>query len=65
MHVSAQEILNDLITKPGLGMFIWMCLVFFAMAGVFFLWALKTGQMDNIEDIKYEMLEDNLQEVVR
>jgi cbb3-type cytochrome oxidase maturation protein len=65
MQVTAEQVVNDLISKPGLGMFAWMCLVFFVFAGVIFLWALKSGQLDNLEDIKYEMLEENgIQEVV-
>ena len=65
MQLTAEQIVNDLISKPGLGMFAWMCLVFFAFAGIVFIWALKSGQLDNLEDIKYEMLEENgIQEVV-
>ena len=65
MQVTAEQVINDLISKPGLGMFAWMCLVFFVFAGVIFLWALKSGQLDNLEDVKYEMLEENgIQEVV-
>lgn len=59
MNITPEQIVNDLISKPGLGMFVWMCLVFFAFAGIIFLWAVKSGQMDNLEDIKYEMLEEN------
>ena len=59
MNVTPQEIIHDLIAQPGLGMFAWMCFVFFAGAFVIFLWALWSGQMTNIESIKYEMLEDN------
>ena len=55
---NVSTIINDLISEPGLGMFAWMCLVFFAFAGVIFMWALKSGQMDNIEEVKFEMLED-------
>ncbi len=63
--VTLDQVINDLVSKPGLGMFAWMCLVFFIFAGVIFMWALKSGQMDNLEDIKYEMLEDNgVKEVV-
>ncbi len=63
--VTIDQVVNDLVSKPGLGMFAWMCLVFFIFAGVIFMWALKSGQMDNLEDIKYEMLEDNgVKEVV-
>ena len=59
MNVSFQEIINDLVSRPGLGMFAWMCVVFFVFAFFVFLWALKSGQMDNIEDTKFDMLEDN------
>ncbi|GEM_PF-2009081 len=60
MKVTAQEVIHDLITRPGLGMFAWLCLVFFAGAFVVFLWALKTGQMTDIENIKFDMLEDDI-----
>lgn len=59
MQVTPEQIMSDLIDKPGLGMFMWMCLVFFIFAGIIFVWALKSGQMDDIEDVKFEMLEDN------
>ena len=59
MNVTAQEVMHDLINRPGLGMFAWMCVVFFVFAFLIFLWALKSGQMDNIEDVKFDMLEDN------
>ena len=58
MYVTAQEVIHDLITRPGLGMFAWLCLVFFAAAFIFFLWALKSGQMDDLEGSKFDMLED-------
>ena len=60
MKVTAQQIIHDLIAQPGLGMFAWLCFVFFAGAFVVFLWALKTGQMTNIEDTKLDMLEDDI-----
>ena len=59
MQVTAQEVIHDLITRPGLGMFAWLCFVFFVVAFIIFAWALKSGQMTNIEDIKFDMLEDN------
>lgn len=59
MNVTAQEIIHDLIASPGLGMFAWLCLVFFAVAFVFFMWALKSGQLSNMEESKYTMLEDD------
>lgn len=59
MQVTAEEVINDLIASPGLGMFAWLCFVFFIGAFIFFLWAVKSGQMSNIEDIKFDMLEDN------
>ena len=64
MQVTMEQVINDLISEPGLGMFAWMCLVFFAFAGVIFTWALKSGQMENLEDVKFEMLEDGLQKEV-
>ena len=59
MHVTLQEIVHDLITRPGLGMFAWFCLITFFMALVFFVWALKSGQMSDLEQSKFDMLEDN------
>ena len=59
MHVTPQEIIHDLITRPGLGMFAWLCFVFFGVALIFFIWALKSGQMEGLEDSKFDMLEDN------
>lgn len=60
MNISIQQIVSDLINKPGLGMFAWMCIVFFVIGFLVFLWALKSGQMDNIEDTKFDMLNDDL-----
>ncbi len=59
MKVTFQEVINDLVSRPGLGMFAWVCVVFFVFAFLIFLWALKSGQMDNIEDVKFDMLDDN------
>lgn len=59
MQVTLREIAHDLITKPGLGMFAWFCFVTFFIALGFFIWALKSGQMNDLEQSKYDMLEDN------
>ncbi len=59
MSVTPQEVINDLIANPGLGMFAWLCGVFFVGAFIFFLWALKSGQLIGLEESKFEMLEDN------
>ena len=59
MNVTAQEIMHDLITRPGLGMFAWFCFVAFFAALVFFIWALKSGQMSDLEQSKFDMLEDS------
>lgn len=58
MHASPQQMLSDLINQPGLGMFAWMCFVFFFVAGVFFVWALKSGQLDDLESSKLEIFDD-------
>ena len=63
MNVTAQEIINDLITRPGLGMFAWLCIVFFGVAMIFFIWALKSGQLNDLEQSKFDMLEDTKKEV--
>ena len=59
MKVTLQEIMHDLIAQPGLGMFAWLCFVFFVGAFIIFIWALKSGQMTDIEQSKFDMLEDN------
>ena len=59
MNVTPQEIIHDLIAQPGLGMFAWLCFVFFVVAFVFFMWAFKSGQMNDLEQSKFDMLEDN------
>ena len=59
MHITAQEVIHDLIAQPGLGMFAWLCFVFFIGAFIIFIWALKSGQMKDIEQSKFDMLEDN------
>ena len=59
MKITFQEIINDLITKPGLGMFAWFCLVTFFVAFIFFIWALKSGQMKDLEQSKLDMFDDD------
>ena len=59
MSITAQEIIHDLIAQPGLGMFAWLCFVFFIGAFIIFIWALKSGQMKDVEQSKFDMLEDN------
>lgn len=59
MKVTFQEIANDLITRPGLGMFAWFCFIAFFVALIFFIWALKSGQLSGLEESKFDMLEDN------
>ena len=59
MRVTAQEVIHDLIAQPGLGMFAWLCFVFFIVAFIFFVWAMKSGQLNDLEQSKFDMLEDN------
>ncbi len=59
MNVTAQEVIHDLIAQPGLGMFAWLCFVFFVVALVIFVWAIRAGQMNDLEQSKFDMLEDN------
>lgn len=59
MSVTAQEVIHDLIAQPGLGMFAWLCFVYFVVALVIFVWAIKAGQMNDLEQSKFDMLEDN------
>ena len=65
MNVTAQEVIHDLIAQPGLGMFAWLCIVFFAIAFVFFIWALKSGQLNDLEQSKFDMLEDSPKKEVK
>ena len=58
MKVTPQEIIHDLITRPGLGMFAWLCIVFFAVGVMVFIWALKSGQLNDLEQSKFDMLDD-------
>ncbi|MBI3590678.1 MAG: cbb3-type cytochrome oxidase assembly protein [Candidatus Melainabacteria bacterium] len=59
MNVTPQEVIHDLITRPGLGMFAWLCTVYFLVALVFFIWAMRSGQMKDLETSKFDMLEDS------
>ena len=65
MKTSLNEIINDLISKPGLGMFAWMCLVFFVIALIFFIWALKSGQLNNLEDSKFDIFDDSQKKEIK
>ena len=58
MNVTFAQIAKDLVDQPGIGMFIWFCFVTFVAAFIFFLWALKSGQMKDIEDIKFDMFDE-------
>lgn len=60
MLASSAEILSDLINQPGLGMFAWMCLVFFSVALIIFIWALKDGQFSDLEASKFEIFDEDL-----
>ena len=59
MKVTPEQIMNDLINQPGLGMFIWFCVLTFFVALIFFVWAVKSGQLTGLEESKFDMLEDN------
>lgn len=58
MNITLNEIINDLINRPGLGMFAWLCLVFFVFALLIFIWAVKSGQMSNLEESKFDMFDE-------
>ena len=60
MNVTLKEIIHDLVTRPGLGMFAWMCIIFFAVALIFFIWALKSGQLNDLEKSKFDMFDDEI-----
>ena len=61
MNITVKQIVSDLINQPGLGMFAWFCLISFLVAFVFFVWALKSGQMNDLEESKFDMLDDTTQ----
>lgn len=65
MNVTAQEIMHDLINQPGLGMFAWFCFISFFVAFIFFVWAFKSGQLNDLEKSKFDMLEDNPKKEVK
>lgn len=58
MKVTLEQIVNDLIAQPGLGMFVWFCILTFVVALGFFAWALKSGQLNDLEKSKFEMFDD-------
>jgi len=51
-------ILNQVGISPGLYVAFGICGVFFVVALAAMLWAFKNGEFENIEDIKYDMLDD-------
>lgn len=59
MRITVQEIVNDLVSRPGLGMFAWLCLVFFLFALVIFIWAIFSGQMNNLEESKFDIFDES------
>lgn len=59
MAVTAEQVIQDLINKPGLGMFAWLCFVFFVIAFIFFVWALKSGQLTGLEESKFDIFDDD------
>lgn len=59
MNINLQQVLNDLVDQPGLGMFAWLCFVFFIIAFIFFVWALSSGQLTNLEESKFDMFDDD------
>ncbi|MBI2995437.1 MAG: cbb3-type cytochrome oxidase assembly protein CcoS [Candidatus Melainabacteria bacterium] len=58
MNVTVQEIIHDLIAQPGLGMFAWFCFITFFIALIFFIWALTSGQLKDLEKSKFDMFND-------
>jgi len=64
MKTTFQEIINDLINQPGLGMFIWFCIITFLIALAFFIWALKSGQLNDLEKSKFDMFDENKEKEV-
>lgn len=63
VDVTLNEIVTDLVNQPGLGMFAWMCLVFFVVALIFFVWAFKSGQFSDMESVKFDIFDEEVQNV--
>jgi len=40
-------------------MFAWLCFVFFIIAFIFFVWALKSGQLSGLEESKFDIFDDD------
>lgn len=53
---------NCILNKAGLESGLWvafgLCGIFFLVALVAIIWALRNGEFENIEDTKFEMLDD-------
>jgi nitrogen fixation-related uncharacterized protein len=58
IKATPSEILNDLINQPGIGMFMWLCFVYFLVASIIFIWALKSGQLTGLEESKHDMFDE-------
>jgi nitrogen fixation-related uncharacterized protein len=52
-------ILNQTGLMPGLYVAFGICGVFFVVALAAMLWAFRNGEFENIEDTKFEMLDDS------
>jgi cbb3-type cytochrome oxidase maturation protein len=59
MNITLNEIISDLVKQPGLGMFAWFCFITFLIALIFFIWALKSGQLNDLEQSKFDMFDED------
>lgn len=57
-------ILNQAGLDPGLYVAFGVCGVFFVVGLFAMIWALKNGEFENIEDTKFEMLDDGQEGIV-
>ncbi len=52
-------LLNQVGLDPGLYVAFGICGIFFVMGVFAMLWAFKNGEFENMEDTKFEMLDDD------
>ena len=57
-------VLNQVGLSPGLYVAFGVCGLFFVVAIVGLLWAFRNGEFENIEDTKFDMLDDSPDGVV-
>lgn len=53
-------VLNQASLQSGMYVAFGICGLFFLVGVLAMMWAFKNGEFENIEDVKYEMLDDDL-----